>query len=76
MLNWKRTLLTTSSLCLFLCAVTLPVLAKPKPAPQQKPASTSTTLYEQAKKELPEDFYTLYRVVDRIARIFILFIEL
>jgi predicted Zn-dependent protease len=62
MLNWKRTLLTTSSLCLFLCSATLPVLAKPKPA------STSTTIYEQAKKQLPEDFYALYRVVDRIAR--------
>ncbi|OUL37370.1 peptidase M48 [Nostoc sp. T09] len=64
--NWKRTLLTTSSLCLFLCSATLPVLAKP--TPQRKPASTSATIYEQAKKQLPEDFYALYRVVDRIAR--------
>ncbi|MBD2354003.1 M48 family metalloprotease [Tolypothrix sp. FACHB-123] len=68
MLNWKRTILTTSSLCLFLCSTTLPVFAKPKPAPQRKPASTSTSIYEQAKKQLPEDFYALYRVVDRIAR--------
>lgn len=68
MLNWQRKLLTTSSLCLFLCSATLPVLAKPKPVPQKKPASTSTTVYEQAKKQLPEDFYALYRVVDRIAR--------
>ncbi|OUL20157.1 peptidase M48 [Nostoc sp. RF31YmG] len=67
MLNCKRTILTTSSLCLFLCSATLPVLAKP--TPQRKPAaSTSSTIYEQAKKQLPEDFYALYRVVDRIAR--------
>ncbi len=66
MLNWKRKLLTNCSLCLFLCFATLPALAKP--TPQRKPASTSSTIYQQAKKQLPEDFYTLYRIVDRIAR--------
>lgn len=66
MLNRNRTLLTTSSLCLLLLSATLPVQAKP--AQQKKPAPTATTIYQQAKKELPEDFYTLYRVIDRIAR--------
>ncbi|MBD2561421.1 MULTISPECIES: M48 family metallopeptidase [Nostoc] len=66
MLNWDRTLLTTSSLCLLLFSAMLPVQAKP--VQQKKPAPTATTFYQQAKKELPEDFYTLYRVIDRIAR--------
>ncbi len=66
MLNWNRTILTTGSLCLLLLSTTLSVEAKP--ARQKKPASTTTTIYQQAKKELPEDFYTLYRVIDRIAR--------
>ncbi|MFN6513721.1 MAG: M48 family metallopeptidase [Nostoc sp. CreGUA01] len=66
MVNWNRTILTTGSLCLLLLSTTLSVEAKP--ARQKKPASTTTTIYQQAKKELPEDFYTLYRVIDRIAR--------
>ncbi|MHC5596704.1 MAG: hypothetical protein ACYTXC_12310 [Nostoc sp.] len=61
MLNWNRTLLTTGSLCLFLLTATLQVQAKP--AQQKKPAPTATTIYQQAKKELPEDLYTLYRVI-------------
>lgn len=53
-------------MCLFLLSATLPVLAKP--ATQKKPAPTSSSNYEQARKQLPEDFYALYRVIDRIAR--------
>jgi predicted Zn-dependent protease len=37
-----------------------------KPAAQQ-PAGT-TAIYDKAKKELPKDFYVLYRIVDRISR--------
>ncbi|QIR37797.1 M48 family metalloprotease [Tolypothrix sp. PCC 7910] len=66
MSNWKTKLLTSGSLCLFLLSATLPVLAKP--ATPKKPAPTSSSNYEQAKKQLPEDFYALYRVIDRIAR--------
>ncbi|MBG1266018.1 M48 family metallopeptidase [Nostoc sp. WHI] len=66
MLNWNRTLITTGSLCVLLLSAMLPVQGKP--ARQKKPAPTATTIYQQAKKELPEDFYTLYRVIDRVAR--------
>ncbi|GAB1539700.1 hypothetical protein NUACC21_23670 [Scytonema sp. NUACC21] len=67
MLNWKTRFLSISSLCLLLLPhAVLPVEAKP--ATQKKPATTSTGVYERAKKELPPDFYALYRIVERIAR--------
>lgn len=35
---------------------------------QQLPANQSNNLYQQAQKDLPEDFYVIYRIIDRIAR--------
>lgn len=39
----------------------------PQPASAQG-TEQSTDLYQQAKQELPEDWYVLYRIIDRIAR--------
>lgn len=49
----------------------LPVEAKPNPPRRQpNPAATTrrATPYEAAKKDLSEDWYILYRIVDRLAR--------
>ena len=46
-------------------------LAAPtKPKPQAKPVAPAKpeTVYDRAKKELPENVYAIYRIVDRIAR--------
>lgn len=58
--NWRTKILGVSSLCLLLFSTTLPV--------QAKPGHTSTKIYERAKKELPKDWYELYRIIDRVAR--------
>ncbi len=46
------------------------VSAKPKPKPAQinSPQPKTENIYEKAKKELPEDLYVVYRIVDRLAR--------
>ncbi|NEP74958.1 MAG: M48 family metalloprotease [Okeania sp. SIO2G4] len=38
------------------------------PTEQTKDTEQPKNIYEQAKQELPDDLYTLYRIVDRIAR--------
>jgi beta-barrel assembly-enhancing protease len=37
-----------------------------EPLPNNQPVQTST--FDRAQKELPADLYTLYRIIDRIAR--------
>ncbi|MGH2414506.1 MAG: M48 family metalloprotease, partial [Microcystaceae cyanobacterium] len=45
----------------------LPTEAKPQKPQQQAPSQTQD-IYQKAKKELPEDWYVIYRVIERIAR--------
>ena len=64
----------TSKLTLAILTATLllqTALAAPaKPKPQVKPTAPAKpeTVYDRAKKELPENVYAIYRIVDRIAR--------
>ncbi|MFM7409105.1 MAG: M48 family metallopeptidase [Cuspidothrix sp.] len=62
--------LTTCSLVLTLLVPNmLSVDAKSKP--KAKPTTSTVkndTIYQKAKKELPEDYYVVYRIVERIAR--------
>jgi beta-barrel assembly-enhancing protease len=68
----NKSIFTVKKLCLisltflFLFQSNLVLAKTPKKAKntQAKP----TDLYTKAKKELPEDFYTVYRIVDRISR--------
>ncbi|MFO5492001.1 MAG: M48 family metallopeptidase, partial [Cuspidothrix sp.] len=42
-----------------------------KSQPKSKPTTSTVkndTIYQKAKKELPEDYYVIYRIVERIAR--------
>lgn len=56
----KTKLISIASLFALLLSGTLPVEAKP--------ALKGHAVYQRAKKELPKDFYALYRIVDRVAR--------
>lgn len=66
MSHFRTRLAIISSLLALLLPSGLPVQAKP--AQQERPASTTTTIYQRAKEELPPDLYALYRVIDRVAR--------
>lgn len=50
------------------------LIAQAKPKPRAKPAAPAKTqpvpetVYDRAKRELPENVYVIYRIVDRIAR--------
>jgi beta-barrel assembly-enhancing protease len=60
--------LTTCSLVLTLLVPNiLAVEAKPKPKPTTSSAKNDN-IYQKAKKELPEDYYVVYRIVERLAR--------
>lgn len=68
MLQKVKILALFTSVCTIL-SQTVPVAAKPAASTQnQNPQPTTETIYQKAKKELPEDVYVVYRVVDRIAR--------
>ena len=56
----RSKLISIVSLCTLLFSTTLPVEAKP--------VSKGHPIYQRAKKELPQDFYALYRIIDRVAR--------
>lgn len=62
-------------LCVAIIQTGLLVQGAPKkPTTRQVPAAnsnnqpTTETIYQKAKKELPEDLYISYRVIDRLAR--------
>lgn len=66
----QQRLFATLSLSLVIASCNL-ALVQAKTAEQttQKPAEkTVETIYQQAKKELPEHSYVVYRIVERIAR--------
>jgi len=72
MFNFKRHPLFKLSLAGFLTALSWGQInesleAKPK-APSPAPLTIEQTIYDKAKQELPEDFYIVYRVIERIAR--------
>ncbi len=50
------------------CLSVAPLAAKPASKNQTINPLKSATFYQKAKQELPEDFYVIYRIVDRIAR--------
>ncbi|MEB3161082.1 MAG: M48 family metallopeptidase [Synechocystis sp.] len=54
-----------TTLCLG--SLSKPLQAKPKPN-TSPPPSVELSTYEKAKQELPEDFYVVYRILERIAR--------
>lgn len=56
----RTKLIPIASLCALLLSGALPVEAKP--------TGKGHVIYQRAKKELPKDFYALYRIVDRVAR--------
>ncbi|NET71098.1 MAG: M48 family metalloprotease [Sphaerospermopsis sp. SIO1G2] len=63
--------LTTCSLVVsVLLSNVLDVQAKPKSQQNVKPTTSTSRydIYKQAKEKLPEDYYVLYRIVDRLAR--------
>ena len=55
-----KKLAVLSSLGALIYQVSLPALANQE--------TTKETLYQKAKRELPEDVYVIYRIVDRLAR--------
>lgn len=63
--NFKKKAAVTLSLgALLLVTIPTPSVAKPA-KPRPTPADTG---YQQAKKDLPNNMYVLYRVIDRLAR--------
>ncbi|BAU15537.1 peptidase M48, Ste24p [Leptolyngbya sp. NIES-3755] len=58
-----------TSICVLLLAATAPI-SQAKPATRRAPQSAqpAANIYDRAKAELPEDVYTLYRIVERVAR--------
>jgi predicted Zn-dependent protease len=56
--------LLTSLLTTTLLLTPLSVLANPKP----KPSNSLDTAYKKAQQELPKDYFTVYAIVDKIAR--------
>jgi predicted Zn-dependent protease len=77
MKSLKRTLLTAiASLSLVLLQEGLPAQAKPI-GPRAEPvdvgiaqvkSTKANDFYKQAEKQLPEDYYVLYRIIERLAR--------
>ncbi len=63
--NFKKKAVITLSLGALLLS-TVPASSQAKPA---KPRPTQAdTSYQQAKKDLPNNMYVLYRVIDRLSR--------
>jgi beta-barrel assembly-enhancing protease len=73
----QKTATVLAAICAFAWVpnLVLPVSAQvpsslPKtPIGQKEPIVEELTIYEQAAAELPEDYYILYRIVERMARI-------
>lgn len=74
MLKIKTILSTFAVLTILLPTNQLSVRANPTSSENSTPTEQTTdteqpeNIYEQAKEELPEDLYALYRIVERIAR--------
>ncbi|MGK7920619.1 MAG: M48 family metalloprotease [Trichodesmium sp.] len=74
MLKIKIILTTLAAITLILPINQLLVKANPKSSENSTPIEQTTNtnqpqnIYQQAKEELPEDLYALYRIVERIAR--------
>lgn len=68
MLRAHQKLLSIPSLALLLLQTSLPALAKPTKNQTLQVQSQVSDIYKQAKADLPEDWYVIYRVVDRLAR--------
>ncbi|MEM1172250.1 MAG: M48 family metallopeptidase [Cyanobacteria bacterium P01_H01_bin.35] len=74
MLKIKTILSTLAAITLLLPINQLSVRANSTSSKNSTPTKQTTdseqprNIYQQAKEELPEDLYTLYRIVDRIAR--------
>ena len=74
MLKIKTILATLTVVTFLLPSNQLSVKANPTssenstPTEQTKETEQPKNIYEQAKQELPDDLYALYRIVDRIAR--------
>lgn len=69
MLKKVKTLAFLTSACAILSQAISPATAKPATTTQNQNTQSSTeTIYQKAKKELPEDVYVVYRIVDRLAR--------
>lgn len=62
----KLATVTLTVVLLLQTALTAP--AKPKPRVKPAAPAKAETVYDKAKKELPEHIYVIYRIVDRIAR--------
>ena len=64
--------LAAGSLVLAFLLSSIPsVQAKPKPQENAKPTTSNSkndSIYQKAKKELPEEYYVVYRIVERLAR--------
>lgn len=68
MLKKTKKIAILTSICTLLWPMGLPAIAKPPSAQNNNPQPKTETIYEKAKKELPEDVYVVYRIVDRLAR--------
>ncbi|MBW4549546.1 MAG: M48 family metallopeptidase [Aphanocapsa sp. GSE-SYN-MK-11-07L] len=65
MLSPATKITLSAALSAILLQTALPTQAKPQ-TPQQQ--AQTAIFYQKAKKELPKDWYVVYRVIDRIAR--------
>lgn len=69
---FKKTLFVLLGLCTILLSISVPLRAQlPQslsPSPVMIAQQPNDPIYEQAKAQLPEDFYMLYRVVERLSR--------
>ena len=63
--NFKKKAVITLSLGALLLS-TVPTSSQAKPA-KPRPIQADTS-YQQAKKDLPNNMYVLYRVIDRLSR--------
>jgi beta-barrel assembly-enhancing protease len=64
MLNVRQKIVGVFSSCLLALPSGISIANEPLPNTQPVPIST----FDRAQTELPADFYTLYRIIDRIAR--------
>ncbi|MGD1806352.1 M48 family metalloprotease [Dapis sp. BLCC M126] len=68
MLKIKTILGILAAIALLLPTNQPSVKANPTSSENSPPTEQPKSIYQQAKEELPEDFYALYRILERIAR--------
>ncbi len=68
MLKIKTILGTLAAITLLPPTNQLSVKANPTSSENSTPTEQPKSIYQQAKEELPEDLYALYRILERIAR--------